>query len=245
LHVAAGRGDRQAVELLLRHGADPNSTIDSAGSATYAAKTKELRDVLVRHGGVLDPFDLVWLDEDEEALRRVIADPRSADAGCGGVLAAACTLGKRDLVVRLLEAGVRVPKTLTACRSYLLEDPDLLGLLLASGMDPSLPNWQLATPLHDLCGRDSRGRPRPQRVACATLLLDAGAAISARDEDYRSTPLAYAARNDLPDMVELLLARGAPTQLPDDAPWSTPLAWALRRGHAPIVARLRAAGATA
>jgi ankyrin repeat protein len=134
LHVAAGRGDRQAVELLLRHGADPNSTIDSAGSATYAAKTKELRDVLVRHGGVLDPFDLVWLDEDEEALRRVIADPRSADAGCGGVLAAACTLGKRDLVVRLLEAGVRVPKTLTACRSYLLEDPDLLGLLLASGI---------------------------------------------------------------------------------------------------------------
>ena len=74
-------------------------------------------------------------------------------------------------------------------------------------MNPDLPNWQLATPLHDLCGRDSRGRPHPRRTECATILLDAGATISAKDDDYRSTPLAWAARSDLPDMVELLLAR--------------------------------------
>jgi ankyrin repeat protein len=80
---------------------------------------------------------------------------------------------------------------------------------------------------------------------CAAILLDAGAAISARDEEYRSTPLAWAARNDLPDMVELLLARGAPTDLPDDEAWATPLAWALRRGHARIVELLRARGAQA
>ena len=69
--------------------------------------------------------------------------------------------------------------------------------------------------------------------------------ISARDEHYRSTPLAWAARSDLPDMVELLLARGAPTRLPDDEPWATPLAWATRRGHARIADILRRAGATA
>ena len=76
-------------------------------------------------------------------------------------------------------------------------------------------------------------------------LLDAGASISAKDEDYRSTPLAWAARSDLPDMVELLLARGAAANLVDDEPWSTPLAWATRRGHGRIVELLRAAGATA
>ena len=78
----------------------------------------------------------------------------------------------------------------------------------------------------------------------AIALLDAAANISARDEDYRSTPLAWAARNDLPDMVELLLARGAPTNLADDEPWATPLAWATRRGHGRIVELFRAAGAT-
>jgi ankyrin repeat protein len=245
LHSAARAGDRPMVELLLAHGADPNGAIDSAGSVTYAARTPELRALLVAHGGQLDTYDLVWLGEDDEAVRRVIEDPGAANEGCGGALAAACKLGKRDLLVRLLDAGARVPPVVTACRSYLLTDPDTLGLLLESGMTPDLPNWQLATPLHDLCQRDGRGRPRPCRTACAALLLDRGATISAKDEEYRSTPLAWAARNDLPDMVELLLARGAPTHLSDDEPWATPLAWAARRGHGRITEMLRRAGATA
>lgn len=80
----------------------------------------------------------------------------------------------------------------------------------------------LSTPSHDLCGRDGRGRPRPCRKECATILLDAGTAIAAKDEEYRSTPLAWAACNDLPDMVDLLLARGAPTNLADDDPGQRP-----------------------
>jgi ankyrin repeat protein len=121
----------------------------------------------------------------------------------------------------------------------------MLRLLLAGGMDPNLPNWLRTTPLHDLCSRDSRGRPRPHRVDCTKVLLDGGATISAKDEDYRSTPLAWAARHDLPDMVDLLLARGATTNLADDEPWATPLAWATGRGHDRIAEILRAAGAMA
>jgi len=244
LHAAARSGDQPLVELLLAHGADPNSWIDSSGSATYVSRTRELRSLLLAHGGTLDAYDLVWLGEDDEVVRRVSEDPNSANAGCGGVFAAACTLRKRELVVRLLEAGARVPPVVTACRSYLWSDPGILRLLLANGMDPDLPDWQLATPLHNLCGRDSRGRPQSHRMECAIILLDAGARISAKDEDYRSTPLAWAARNDLPDMVELLLARGAETSLPDDQPWATPLAWAIRRGHSHIIEILRQAGAT-
>jgi ankyrin repeat protein len=120
-----------------------------------------------------------------------------------------------------------------------------LRLLLESGMKPDLPNWQRSTLLHELCGRDGRGRPQRHRTECATILLDAGANISAKDEDYRSTPLAWAARNNLPDMIELLLARGAATNLPDDEPWATPLAWALKRGHHHIAETLRTAGAKA
>lgn len=244
LHSAARQGNRAMVELLLDHGADPSAHVDSAGNATWAAKTPELRRVLLARGGTLDCYDLIWLDEDDEAVRRVAADPREANAGCGGVFTVAATRHKRDLVVRLLSAGARVPPVLTACRSYLLEDPEILRLLLASGMDPDLPNWQRATPLHELCGLDGRGRPREHRIQCANILLDAGATISAKDEEYRSTPLAWAARNNLPDMVEHLLARGAPTNLQDDEAWATPLAWAIKRGHARIVEILRVSGAT-
>ena len=61
--------------------------------------------------------------------------------------------------------------------------------------------------------------------------LDAGADISARDEEYRSTPLAWAARCGAVEMVKFLLSRGTPTNPPDDEPWATPLAWAARRQH--------------
>jgi len=123
-----------------------------------------------------------------------------------------------------------------------MEDPEILTLLLEGGMNPDMPSWQHATPLHDLCGRDGRGRPHAERLRSAHILLDAGASITARDEEYRSTPLAWAARNDLLDMVELLLSRGAPVSLDDDPAWATPLAWATRRGHLAIVDRLRASG---
>lgn len=235
LHAASRTGNQPMVELLLSHGADPNGEIDSSGSATYAAQSREIRQLLLDHGGSLDPYDLVWLGEEEEAVRRVRADPASAHAGCGGVLAAACSLGKRDLVERLLEAGARVAPVVNGCRSYLLTDPDLLRLLLASGMDPDLPSWQHVTPLHTLSSRDSRGRPHPNRQASAEILLGAGANIDTCDEIYRSTPLAWAARNGLGDMVALLLDHGANIDLPDSAPWATPRAWAERRGHHDIV----------
>ena len=95
LHAAARAGDRPIVELLLAHGADPNGGIDSSGSATYAAATPELRALLMANGGTLDTYDLVWLDEDDEVVRRVAEDPSSANSGCGGVFTAACTRGKR------------------------------------------------------------------------------------------------------------------------------------------------------
>jgi uncharacterized protein len=100
-------------------------------------------------------------------------------------------------------------------------------------MSPDLPNWQEQTLLHDLCRGGKRGQAG-EALARAAILLEAGASISAREEEYRSTPLAWAARTNMPDMVEFLLARGAPANLPDDEPWATPLAWAQQRGHAEV-----------
>src|SRR5262245_23673232 len=241
LHYASRNGNLPLVELLLAHGADPNSDIDSAGNATGAAKTPEIRALLMARGGTMDPFDLVWFDEDDEVMRQVTADPRSAERGCGGVFTAVVTRGKRDLLARLLKAGIRVPPVVTGCQSYLMEQPDMLQTLLAHGMSPDLMNWQHQTLLHMVCrGPDKTGGS----VLRAAMLLDAGATISAREDQYRSTPLGWAARTNALDMVNFLLARGAATNLPDDEPWATPLAWAERRGHREVAAMLRAAGAT-
>jgi len=104
-------------------------------------------------------------------------------------------------------------------------------------MSPDQMNWQRQTLLHHASTQAT--------TECASILLDAGASISARDDEYRSTPLGWAARANLPAMVAFLLSRGAPTHLPDDEPWATPLAWATRRGHTKVIELLRGAGATA
>lgn len=62
-----------------------------------------------------------------------------------------------------------------------------------------------------------------------------GADLNSRDEEFCSTPLAWAANFGQTRMVEFLLRRGAKPDLPDDPPWATPLAWATRRGHQEIV----------
>jgi hypothetical protein len=173
----------------------------------------DLRPLLIARGGNLDAYESVWRDDDEEVVRRAREEPGSVD---GSVFTAVVTRGKRDLLRRLLDAGVRVPPVLTDCQGYLLEQPDMLRTLLAHGMGPDVMNWQHQTLLHLVCrGPDPTGA----NVALAAALLDAGADISARDDEYQSTPLAWAARTNAAQMVGRLLARGAPTNLPDDEPW--------------------------
>src|SRR5437588_178998 len=55
----------------------------------------------------------------------------------------------------------------------------------ASGMNPDLPNWERRAFLHDLCA-GGKGYQPADAIERAQILLDAGASISARDEEYRS-----------------------------------------------------------
>ena len=116
----------------------------------------------------------------------------------------------------------------------------MLRTLLDHGMNPDTCNWERQTMLHMVCNARETDR---NRLEAAKMLLDAGADISARDEGYSSTPLAWASRKNNVEMVKFLLSRGAPTNLTGDKPWATPLAWASRRGHKDIVDILRIAGA--
>ena len=101
-------------------------------------------------------------------------------------------------------------------------------------MNPNHMNWRRFTLLHDMAFTGD--------IQKARLLLDQGADINAVDEEYRSTPLGYAARWGRREMVALLLARGAHLNK-SGAPWATPLAWARKKCYADIEADLRRAGA--
>ena len=232
LHKAAVRGDAAIVTLLLDHGADPNEDIDSTSSASVFAATPEIRELIEARGAELSPYDTSGIEHDDDTLRALAADQRDPHR-----IGAAITMSadRPELLARLLGAGLRMPAVHTSCQGYLV-NADALRTLLAHGMSPDQMNWQHQTLLHLASTKDT--------TECAAILLDAGATITARDDEYRSTPLAWAARANRPEMVEFLLSRGAPVTLPDDEPWATPLAWAERRGYQKIASILRAHGAT-
>jgi ankyrin repeat protein len=142
-------------------------------------------------------------------MRVVTAHPETALAGCGGVFTAVVTCGRRELMKRLLDAGFKVHPEAGGCHSYVLERPDMLReLLTRGGLDPDYPTAEGVTLLHELCRRDVRGRTMDHRTECAAILLEFGADLSAKDKDGL-TPLAWAVRSELPDMVEWLRAHGA------------------------------------
>ncbi|HET9833747.1 MAG TPA: ankyrin repeat domain-containing protein [Vicinamibacterales bacterium] len=232
LHMAAAKGNLAMVKLLLDHGADPNEDIDSTSSASVFAATPEIRELIESRGAELSPYDTTEIENDDDKLRALAAD--QSDTYRVGV-AITMSASRPELLARLVAAGIRMPDVHTSCQGYLVR-PAALRTLLAHGMSPDQMNWQHQTLLHHASTHDN--------TECAAILLDAGATITSRDDEYRSTPLGWAARTNSPSVVKFLLSRGAPTNLPDDEPWATPLAWAVRRGHTQIVEMLRAAGAT-
>ncbi len=239
---AAQRGDSELSRMLLEAGAEPNAVIESSGTAAWMAKEPELRRMFESHGGCLDASLQLLDGNDEAVLAMADEDPDAVSThGCGGIFTMAVSFKRRDLLQPLLDRGARVPDVVTGCRTYLWNTPDMTRVLLEHGMNPNLPNWQRVTPLHDICSRGGRGRPDSNRHELLDLFLEFGADINALDEEYRSTPLGWAARNGLADMVELLLARGADASLAGE-PWATPLEWARRRGHTEIEAALGGRG---
>jgi ankyrin repeat protein len=124
---------------------------------------------------------------------------------------------------------------------------EIIGWLLDAGMTPNDSDWLRVSSLHRLAigsmKHGSDGREYRHHTEAMRLFVEAGADLNARDEEFHSTPLGWAARWGRPEAVKLLLERGAATNLPDDLPWATPLAWARQKGHTGIVSMLTEAGA--
>ena len=136
----------------------------------------------------------------------------------------------------LMDSGAQVPALSKWGRFYYFRHDDVAAWLLERGMSARHMSWQHVTLLHDVA--------QAGEIEKARLLLAHDADIDAIDEEYRSTPLAMAARWGQRAMVAFLLERGADPNKAG-APWSAPLAWARKKRHAEIARDLSMSGAVA
>ena len=231
---AARHGQHAIAELLLAAGADANAEVESSGTPTSAAEDADLRALLYRYGGRLGLAAHFHRGATDTIAALLDAQPAMFDAAAAELGFTHCVASGLDGLLRLLLArGLRVPPMVTYCQTYLWRSLPLARLLLEHGMDPDLPNWQQIRPLHHQAGRGE--------IAAARLFLEFGADPDAVDEEFRSTPLGWAARRGQREFVQFLLARRGPGEPATVPAWARARAWAQRRGHHEIAALLAAA----
>ena len=142
-----------------------------------------------------------------------------------GILAMPAKDGDHHLLEILMDHGARCPDISKWGARYYFKNYLTARFLLERGMNPNHMNWRGFTLLHDMAHTGD--------LAKARLLIEHGADINSVDDEYRSTPLGYAARWGHVEMVKLLLDCGAD---PDKsgASWSTPLAWARKKNQTEV-----------
>jgi len=253
-------------EMLLEHGADPNASVYASGtpmSQAYGQDDQRMIALLERFGGVTEPWiaGLYRCRDKVATLFAHAADPtRLAEdmieqAACGGdpeivrVVLDHITWPRDDpRWFTVLEQPLRIwhhgsshwsrpdwnRATYPECFRLLLErcDPNIRGRADDSG-------GLGLTLLHSVAGARPHVRA-DECIAFATMLLDAGARLDARDHVLTSTPLGWACRWGRVDLVKLFLDRGADRVEPDAESWATPAAWARKAQRHDILALLGA-----
>ena len=241
LWIAVYQRQPEMAKLLLDHGANPNTAPESSGSALFQARGDDyLTRLLIEYGaedksGDMEQFRMHVGDnailEVEETLKKNPELARNEAAFWGeGILSGPAKSAHREMIELLIRYGARVPDVSKWGRFYYFKHYEIGALLLENGMNPNHMNWHHVTLLHDMAQEGD--------IPKARLLLDHGADINAVDEEYRSTPLGFAARWGQREMVAFLIERGADPNK-SNAVWSTPLAWARKKGHAEIENDLR------
>jgi ankyrin repeat protein len=267
-HCAAS-GKYEMAERLLSHGADPNGDVYASGtpvSEAFGQADGKMIALLERYGGVVEPWVAAQYRQTDRVTnmiaaasdKRAIAETLLGAAACGGspeivrlALEHVDWASDDSRWFSILEQPLRIwhhsqrhwarpdwdRTTYQTCFRMILErcDPNIRGRV-ADGSPFGL------TILHSIAG--SRDHvTADERVAFATMLLDAGARLDMRDQILESTPLGWACRWGRLELVRLYLDRGADPVEADAEPWARPLAWARKRGHADVEGALRRAGA--
>jgi hypothetical protein len=147
-----------------------------------------------------------------------------------GILSMPANRRHVEMMALLMRHGARVPAMTKWAADYYFKYVEIAALLLERGMSARHMNCHRTTLLHEMARRGE--------LTKASLLLDHGAEIDAVDDEFKSTPLGFAARWGQRGMVRLLLDHGADRRRAG-AEWAEPAAWARKEGgHVMIAADL-------
>ena len=184
-------------------------------------------------------FQQLISDKQHAEVKAMLAErpelARDETAFCGeGILAVPANNGDQRMLEILLDHGASVPDVSKWGARYYFKHYDIAAFFMQTGMNPNHMNWREFTLLHDMAHTGD--------VPKARLLIEYGVDLNRVDDEYRSTPLGYAARWGHVEMVRLLLANGADPRK-SGAGWSTPLSWARSKNHSEAEKILHEAGA--
>jgi len=224
LYSAVYNGHFEIAKLLLERGAYPNPPVESSADALSIAlmnKDEKMAELLCSYGAARSVDILSYYGDVETAAAIFAVNPALADDP--HALSQAAANGHEAFVLLMLHHQPDLAKRISGDA----KTKELSEFLFERGANPNNADWLGVTPLHQFA--------RSGNIEKASLFIDHGAGLNARDEDICSTPLGWAAKSGKLQMVEFLLERGARPNLPDDPPWARPLAWATRRGHQEIV----------
>ncbi len=254
--VIAGR--RDLVEILLAHGANPETNVYAASSALFEAHQRGdegTEQLLERRGARFGPAFVGALGLVDQAAEFLAADTGSpqnvADASAPVARELIWgALGSASLeIVRLALPHLDWPRDdgqwhgLLENALYLEADSDRVRHLEAFRLvldrcNPDVRSRRGTTLLHEVAAARG-GLTADDRIAYATVLLDAGARLDLRDDLLESTPLGWACRWGRIELVRLFIGRGADPVEADAMPWASPVAWARTKGRDDVLAELR------
>ncbi len=260
----AGAGKHGLARMLLEREADPNARVHASGDPVFQAYSQgdaEMVRLLESYGAVPRATTAGLYRQTELARKMLAGEAKYGMDGAGGdtlaeqlLWGSAC--GGDPAIVRMALGRVDWPRddrrwfhmleqplrfwthgsvgaewdrsTYLECFRLVLEraDPNVVGRV-----EEEVPFG--LTLLHTVAGAREHVTP-DERVAFATMLLDAGARLDVRDQLLKSTPLGWACRWGRTELVRLFLARGADPVEPDAEPWAHPRAWAVKMGFAGI-----------
>ena len=260
LHLAVREGHVEVVTFLVERGAldpsyrthpflDPLLTVAEERGFTQITRILQ-QPVETREWGDTGGIDF-QKDDTQERFQQLVNDGKHEEVEAmlqqrpelaldetafwgEGILAMPAKDGDHRMLEILMDYGARVPDVSKWGARYYFKHYETAAFLLDKGMNPNHMNWREFTLLHDMAHTADSSK--------ASLLIRYGADVNYVDDEYRSTPLGYAARWGHVEMVKVLLDSGADPNK-SGAPWSTPLSWARRKHHAQVETLLLDAGA--